>query len=82
VVIGFLNLAAWLTLLPRADYHRRGFNYGDRENHSDIYMANHIMNAGGINARREGKSRSLASPNLRHHGAPLTSLARKKKLPR
>jgi hypothetical protein len=44
-------------------------------------MVNHIMNAGGINARREGKPRSLASPNLRHHGASLTSLARKKKLP-
>jgi hypothetical protein len=32
-------------------------------------------------ARREGKSRSLASPNLRHHGASLTSLARRRKLP-
>jgi len=45
-------------------------------------MVDHIMNAGGINARREGKFGSIASPNLRHHGAPLTSLARKKKLPR
>jgi hypothetical protein len=44
-------------------------------------MVDHIINAGGINARREGKSRSLASSNFRHHGASLTSLARKWKLP-